>query len=153
MRHLLTLSLFPLLLFCLPACGDNGPAGPDPGTERYALVEVGGASLPAVIFDEDIPLEEGSFRLKVTVNEGWMELDEDGAYRHEVKRTATVDGQPTPNNDWKDHGRYETTATGLRFTSDRIASVVHDAEHEAGEIRFLQDLSGEGRPIMAVYRK
>lgn len=150
-RRLSWLLSLPALL-CLPACEDE-PVAPTPAAERYSLVEVGGATLPAVVFDEDIILEEGSFRLKVTVTEGWMDLDEDGGYRHQVKRIMTVDGHPTPNTDWNDHGRYEPTAAGLRFTSEVLAPVMFDAAHEAGEVRFQHDLSGEGRPILTVYRR
>lgn len=150
-RRLTWLLSLPALLG-LPACDDE-PVAPTPSTERYSLVEVGGATLPAVVFDEDIILEEGSFRLQVTVTEGWMDLDEEGGYRHQVKRIMSVDGHPTPSADWNDRGRYEATAAGLRFTSDVLAPVIFDAVQEAGEIRFQHDLSGEGRPIPTVYRR
>jgi hypothetical protein len=152
-RRLSWLVPLPALLLALPACEKDDPAGPEPPTGRYTLVETGGLTLPAVVFDVDVESEEGPFRLKYVVTEGWIELDEDGGYRHQVKVTVTVDGYPNPRADWNDYGRYEVTEGGLHFSSDVLSPVIFDAEHEPGEIRFTQDLTREGRPIATVYRK
>jgi hypothetical protein len=137
------LSLAATLLLALPiACSDD-PLAPEPFYGDYSLQSVDGKALPAVIFDEEVPSEEGSFRMTVTVVSGGLTLGAGGRYEHEIALAVWIDAGPGAPVQWTDRGLVARSNVDLHFESDLIENVSFTGEVESGILKVEQNLLGQ----------
>ena len=150
----------PLLLSTLlaAACGDGNVEVERPGEPPtdtmvagiYVLRSVDGEARPAVVFDGDVSLEEGTFRLRAVATDGVLELVPGGGYRERIRHAVTVDWLPAPAGLWNDQGGWVALGERVSFASAVLQNVRFDGVRGPGRLELARDYLGEGRT--AVYR-
>lgn len=117
-----------------------GPGDPAPGLAgQYALVA------PFTAY-EGIQHDSawGAYQLKVVATSGTFEIARDSTYRHELRLTTYMDGQPVYQGRWGDHGRWHQAGDTLRFASEYFENLAFRGSGGGRQLVVLQDVVGEG---------
>jgi len=119
---------------------------------RFELQEAGGNPVPAPVFDGIVLIGEDEFvHLKITVTDGYFELDGTGGYEHRVSQEVRVDGHPAPALDWVDRGKCGLAGAELHCLSTLVANRGLTAALGDAALEVSQDLNGEGVVVQYGY--
>ena len=143
-----------LAVLLVAACGSESTA-PEPAVlARYALSQINGVALPAVVFDAIITDEEdGDSHMRVVATQGSIELRVDETYVQSVNLIYYIDGVRSAYVRYADRGTYHQSGSDVMFESGVLAGVVFHGAVQGENIVADQDLTGEGVTATYGYQK
>jgi hypothetical protein len=121
-----------------------------PAMGSYALADVGGQPVPAIV---SVGVDEGSW-FQVIATSGRITIDATGHYEQLVKLEASTDGMRTGRWNWVDRGICERdSGAHLVCSSEYFENVAFTASVGPLGIETMQDVVGDGVNVRFRYRR
>ena len=130
----------------------SGPQdGPAELTGSYTLADVGGNTLPAMIYEGPFPINGQRVNVRLDIRSSTMQLEANARYSIALTVDATAEGRTVPLS-LTDHGEYSRNGNALEFRS-QDGSGTFNGSVRGTDVSVLIDLAGDRHPPTYLFRK
>ena len=135
------------------ACSElGGPSEPSTSvTGSYTLANVGGNTLPTMIYEGPYTINGQRVNLRLAMHNGTLQLN-GNRYQFQLGIVATVGGQNAPLP-FTDQGTYTKNGSQIAFRSDDASVGSFAGSLDQAGLSVLIDLVGDKHPPVYQFRK